>query len=282
MIDHEDSNFIYDNVDKNKTNVINYHYITINSIDRNIYNNYNPFEYQIYFSSGKFDNDVSNYIPRDFKNIKSIELISGILPKKYNFNRSTGVLPDEISVVDQTLLDNTDKIENVKISASGYNYVIINAIRLKNEQISFTISNDNLNYTFIYNYNNFNKNDRYVTDPNEYINDDILYFLNSRNYDTNTTKTFSINIKNEIINVDLTINSITTSTKIIFNYCLELNYDYELINNIYYFEDDGTNQIRYIYTINNKSLINNKYNILKINEVSNYEYSTNLHTQDIF
>jgi len=81
--DFDTSHLIENNITEKKTDeVLQDHFVVVDSIDRNIDKYPNPFSYKVYFNA--FDSNDAN-ITRNFDRVKSVKLESAVLPINYYF-----------------------------------------------------------------------------------------------------------------------------------------------------------------------------------------------------
>jgi hypothetical protein len=101
--DYNTDHLIENNITEKKFDeVLQDHYVVVDSIDRNIDKYPNPFSYKVYFNA--FDSEDAN-ITRNFDRVKSVKLESAILPMKYYFLKRALTVDSEDYDTIKTLTD---------------------------------------------------------------------------------------------------------------------------------------------------------------------------------
>ena len=112
-------NKIYKVINKNNNDKIT---IIIDSNKRDIKKYPSPFKFKILFDPLK--NQENFYINKSFKNIKSFTVDKIFLPNRYYIKTTiTNILPDENLIIDDTIFENNNYIENITIHAINNDYI---------------------------------------------------------------------------------------------------------------------------------------------------------------
>ena len=201
----------YDNLNNNgKTEVITQNVLSFDSIDRNITNYPNPFNYKITFNPSSTNTDA--YILKNYKNVKYLSLEYVILPRKFYLLKKEISINDDITQLINNFINiNQNDIYNNFIIPNLNNnndIIIIDKYNTNNKNIivfsklldNFTkmeecweieLYNDVIKLTYFYLSNYLIENDKYLLLNIEEIN-------NNNNYSTNIDieKSFGILLPN--------------------------------------------------------------------------------------
>ena len=209
--DFKKPDLLYDNLNKEgKTEVITQNILSFDSIDRDIHNYPNPFNYKILFNPSSTNTNA--YINKNYKNVKYLSLEYIILPRKFYLLKKDIIINNDITQLINNFLNikQNDIYNNFIIPELDNNYTIIIIEKYDindNKKIVFTklldnytkmedcweitMSNDIIKLTYFYFSNYLIENDKYLLLNIDEIN-------NNYNYSTNMDiqKSFGILLPN--------------------------------------------------------------------------------------
>jgi hypothetical protein len=201
----------YDNLNKDgKTEVITQNILSFDSIDRDINNFINPFNYRIIFNPSSINTNA--YINKNYKNVKYLSLEYIILPRKFYLLKKNIIINNDITQLSNNFLNlkQNDTYNNFIIPDldNDYTIVIIDKYDMNDTKIivftklldnytkmeecwEISMNNNIIKLTYFYFSNYLIENDKYLLLNIDEIN-------NNYNYSTNMDiqKSFGILLPN--------------------------------------------------------------------------------------
>ena len=107
------------------------HYVVVDSIDRNIDKYPNPFSYKVFFNAF---NSIDANITRNFDRVKSVSLESGILPMKYYFLKRAVTVSEDDNLKIKSLEDiSRNQFFNLMSTDISGSFAIIDVVDVIND-----------------------------------------------------------------------------------------------------------------------------------------------------